>query len=196
MARIQFKPDQEAETMSGGGGGSVAEKIRGIYTLQICEASDGVKIKEGKNAGVPRTNFRLEVADDDERGQLGQWVYHAVNWIPRGPETKAAGGHGMAVHFLHATNMPFDREFDFDEQDFTQEGHAIIRALLEVEPYEKVKDGKTYHNEKYVVREIYTDTNPEPTELPPPPKKKAVNGARPPIKAGATQEELLEEVPF
>lgn len=197
MARINFKADKTAES-TGGGGGSLTPKVRGIYNLQIMEASDGqVCGPEAKNAGAPRTNFRMEIADDDERGQLGQWVYHNVNWIARGTGEKAAGGHGMAVHFLHATNMPFDGEFDFDEQDFTTQGHALIQALLEVEPYDKVKDGRTYENEKYVIREIYTDTNPAPEELPPeraPRKQKAAPAAA--GKNGNMVQRDLEEVPF
>lgn len=200
MTRIKFNADKEAET-TGGGGGKFTPKQRGIYWLQIMEASDGdVTSDKAKNPGVPITKFRLEVADDDERGQLGAHVYHSVTWIPRGTGEKAAKGHGMAVHWLHATKMPYEGAFDFDEQDFLQEGHAMIRALLEVETYDKLgTDGKTYTNEKFDVREIYTDTNPEPAELPQPPTKraKAPAGAKPGaqyVKDGAGK--LEEEVPF
>lgn len=202
MAKIKFRADSKEESVSGGGGGKFAPKVRGIYNLQIVEASDGeVTSQQAKNPGVPITKFRLEVADDDERGQLGAYVYHSVTWLP--PGTK---GHGMAVHWLHATNMPYDGAFDFDEQDFLAQDHALVRALLEVEEYDKVKDGVTYVNEKFVVREVYTDTHPAPDELPPPRKAKepahpglARTAGKPPTggprRSEATQAEL-EEVPF
>lgn len=177
MARIKFKADGTSES-AGAGGGGFAKKVRGIYTLQICEVSDGEKTSaQAKNPGVDMTKFRMEIADDDERGQLGAHVYHNVAWIPRGDEEKARGGHGIAVHFLHAVKMDYDGEFDFDEQDFLQPSYAMLRALLEVEDYQKQgAGGRTFTNEKYVIRELYTDAHPEPDELPAPrePRKAAV----------------------
>lgn len=203
MARIKFKADKDAESTGGGGGGNFAAAPRGIYWLQIVEASDGKRTKPdgGKYPNTPMTQFVLEIADDDDRGALGKRVWHNVTWIPRGTGEKANSGHGMAVHWLHATNMPFDGEFDFDEQDFLAQEHCMVRALLEVETYTKVgTDGKSYTNEKNAVREVYTEAHPEPTELPPPPVARAakpaaaaVGGRKPLVK---NEDGVVEEVPF
>lgn len=203
MARIAFTADKEAESTGAGGGGKFPPKIRGFYKLQICEASDGQKTKPtAKNPNVPITNFRLEVATDDERGALGAHVYHNVTWIDRGTEEKARAGHGMAVHWLHACKMPFDGAFNFDEQDFLKPEHAIVHALLEVEPYEKAgtQPGQVFINEKFVIREVYTDAHPQPDELPPAPKPKAARAAGAPamagVAAGGTAAPFSDEVPF
>lgn len=194
MARINFNADKESESVGGGGGNKFAPKVRGFYALQICEASDGqVTSDKAKTPGVPITKFRLEVADDDSRDQLGAHVYHNVVWTPRGSEEKAKPGHGMAVHWLHATNMTFSGEFDFDEQDFLQAEHAMVHALLEVEQYQTVKSGRTYNNEKYVIREVYTEAHPQPDELPVPPKPKVsapaqTNGNRVPVGTGRSDD--------
>lgn len=174
MARISFKADKGSESVGGGSGNKFAAKVRGFYTLQICEVSNGKLTSDtAKNPKTPMTNFRLEVADDDSRDQLGAHVYHNVTWIPRGTEEKAKPGHGMAVHWLHACHMPFDGQFSFDEDDFLKAEHAMVHVLLEVEPYKTVKGGRTYNNEKYVIREVYTEDHPQPDTLPEPPKPKA-----------------------
>jgi hypothetical protein len=187
MARIAFTADKAAES-TGAGGGKFPPKIRGFYALQICEASDGLRTKAtAKNPNVPYTNFRLEVATDDERGALGAHVYHNVTWIPRGTEEKAKAGHGMAVHWLHACKMPFDGAFNFDEQDFLKPEHAMIHALLEIEEYEKAgtQPGQVFINERFVIWEVYTPEHPQPDELPPAPKKKEVRPAGVPAGAAA-----------
>lgn len=196
MARIKFEADKDAESTGGGGGNNFAPKVRGFYKLQICEVSNGeVTSANAKTPGVPITKFRLEVAEGD---QIGAYVYHNVVWTPRGTEEKAKPGHGMAVHWLHATSMPFSGKFDFDEDDFLKPEHALINALLEVEPYEKIVSGKSYTNEKYVIREVYTEAHPQPDELPPPPKPKAPRaavGAVAPAGAVAGRK-VDDDVPF
>lgn len=203
MARIAFTADKESESTGAGGGGKFPPKVRGFYRLQVCEASDGQVTKPtAKNPNVPITNFRLEVADDDERGAIGAHVYHNVTWIPRGTEEKARAGHGMAVHWLHACRMPFDGAFNFDEQDFLKPEHAVVHALLEVEEYEKAgtQPGQVFVNEKFVIREVYTDAHPQPAELPPAPKKKEARPARAHAGAGAPAGRVAapfdEDVPF
>lgn len=203
MARIAFTADKTAESTGAGGGGKFPPKIRGFYKLQIVETSDGQRTKAtAKNPNVPITNFKLEVATDDERGALGAHVYHNVTWIERGTEEKAKAGHGMAVHWLHACKMPYEGRFDFDEQDFLKPEHAIVHALLEVEDYEKAgtQPGQVFINQKFVIREVYTDTHPQPDELPPAPKPKAPRAAAAPVGAGAAGSPAgapySDEVPF
>lgn len=202
MAKVTFEADQEAEsTGDQGGGGNRKAKVRGVYTLQIVEVSDGKKTSAmaKKFPNVPMTNFKLEVATDDERDMLGEPCWHGVTWVPRGKDEKAAPGHGMAVHWLHATNMPFNGKFEFDEEDWYQPAHANVRALLEVEEYEsktKKPDGTPYINEKFVIRQVYTDAHPEPAELPAAPAKKAPQPARAGGKTPAPSQQELEEVPF
>lgn len=178
MAKIAYAADKAQESTEGGGGSKYPPKVRGFYWLQIMEASDGkVTSDQAKNPGVPMTNFRMEVADEGD--QQGAYVYHSVTWLPPMKDGKPNPGHGMAVHFLHATKMPYDGKFTFDEQDFLDEKHSMIEALLEVEPY---TNSKGYENESYKIREIYTDDHPRPDKLPEPPKART---ARPPAKSGA-----------
>lgn len=183
MAKIKFKADKADET-TGGGGGNFEPAPRGIYTLQVADYTQGETTSaNAKNPGVPKTRLTCEIAD--EGPEFGKKVWHTVTWISRGTGDKATPGHGIAIHFLHAVGMTFDGQFEFDESDF--QGRKF-RALLEVEEYETVKDGKTYTNQKNVVREVYTDAHPEPSELPAPPTKKkaaaSTNGAKQPVAAG------------
>lgn len=207
MARIRFKGSEEDETTAqGGGGGDFSAAPRGVYMLQVVDHSEGAVTQGGKNPGTPITKLVLEIADDDERGAFGKKVWHNVVWIPRGKGEKPAGGHGIAVHFLHSLSpgvaAPQGDVFDFDESDF--QGQEF-RALLEVDTYDKEgADGRVYTNEKNVVREIFGPNNPEPSELPPPPGPKRAKAApagraqaRQPVAAGAANgAEESEEVPF
>jgi hypothetical protein len=171
MARISFDADKDAESV-GGGGNKFPAAPRGVYWLQVTDVSDGLKTShEAKNPGVSKTQFVLEIADGE---YVGTKVWHTVTWIPRGKGEKATPGHGMAVHWLHACKMKFDGQFDFDEQDFLEEGHCMVRALLEVEQYQS-KDGK-YTNEKNVIAQVYTENHPEPAELPAASKARATVG--------------------
>lgn len=194
MARININANKKEETARGGS--EFVERVRGIYNLEIIEASNGlVTSSTAKNPGVPMTKFKLEIADDDERGQFGQHVTHYVTWLNAGVK-----GHGMAVHFLHATNMPYDGQFEFDEQDFLALEHRKIRALLELESYNGTsidpKTGKPYINWAYRIREIYTDTNPEPAELPPPYKGKATATAATSARQAVETVGDAQEVPW
>ena len=187
MGRISMQADSKEESM-GNKGGNFSAAPRGIYTVQIADHSVDKKTTGGKNPGTPCTVFTCEIADQGE--WFGKKLWHTVTWIARGSGEKANPGHGMAVHFLHAVGMPYDGALDFEESDF--QGRSF-RALLEVETYETVKDGKTYTNEKNVVRDLYTDNNPEPAELPAP----RVNKAK--VTSKVTPEKPLaelEEVPF
>lgn len=189
MATISFVADQKDESLGG-------QKVdyhapRGFYTLQIADYSDGQKTTAGKFPGTPITKFVCEIADEGEH--FGKKVWHSVTWIPRGTGTKPNGGHGMAVHFLHAVGMTFNGQFNFEESDF--QGRRFP-ALLEVEEYESKKvdgQGRPYLNKKNVVQALYTEANPQPAELPPPPVAKA----RPQSAAPAAQgNDGIEEVPF
>lgn len=188
MAKIHFKADKTAE--SAGGGQRFSAAPRGIYTLQIAEHSDGEVTTGGKYVGTPITKFVLEIAD--EGPHFGKKVWHNVTWIPRGSGEKANGGHGIAVHFLHAVEMDFDGEFDFDESDFQG---RMFRALLGVETYTK----GDYVNEKNVIEEIYSEGHPEPKELPaarPAAASKPANGKPAAAPKQATKQPELDDVPF
>lgn len=184
MARINMHADAKEEN-SGGGGNTYVPAPRGIYTLQISDHSDGKKTSmTAKNPGVAMTNFTCEISDQGP--DFGKKVWHNVTWLQKGVK-----GHGMAVHFLHAVGMTFDGDFSFDESEFQG---LSFRALLEVESYQskKVDDGgKPYINEKNVIREIYTDTNPEPSDLPV--EKIASSMVR---KYGNVVTSIKDEVPF
>ncbi|OIO04674.1 MAG: hypothetical protein AUJ52_14925 [Elusimicrobia bacterium CG1_02_63_36] len=104
-----------------------------------------------------------EIADEGDH--FGKRVWHNVVWIPRGSGEKANPGHGMAVHFLRAVGLPFDGKFRLAESDL--KGRSF-RVLLGVTTYDKVVDGRTYTNEKNFIEELYTESHPEPDELPAP----------------------------
>ena len=179
MAQISFNAKKEDETA--GGGTRFPKKVRGFYNLKISAVTDGMRTSDqAKNPGVPMTQFKINIIGGGE--QAGALLFHSVTWIDRGTGEKPTPGHGMAVHFLHACGMPFDGHFAFDENDFMG---MEFPALLEVENYEKEKDGKTYLNEKYVIRAIYTGEHPQPKELPPPPAAKTAKTARHPGLAAA-----------
>lgn len=164
MAEIDFDADAQAESAPGtGGGGNFSPAPRGIYTLQVADHSDGEKTQGGKNPGTPITKMTCEIADDGEH--FGKRVWHNVTWIPRGTGEKANAGHGMAVHFLHAVGLPFDGKFKLNESEL--QGRTF-RALLGITTYDKVVNGRTYTNEKNFIEEVYTESHPEPDELPTP----------------------------
>ena len=189
MGRIQFTGKAEDATVGGGGGGNFEPAPRGFYTLQIADYSQNQRTVGGKYPGTPITKFVCEIADEGEH--FGKKVWHNVTWIPRGKGEKPQGGHGMAVHFLHAVGMAANGdEFDFDEAEFQGK---TFRVLLEVEPYDKVVNGRTFTNHKNAVREIYSENHPEPAELPPPKPKTAKAKLEAPAKGNDME---LEEVPF
>lgn len=191
MGRIQFKGRSEDATVGGGSGGNFEPAPRGFYMLQIADHSENQRTTGGKYPGTPITKFVVEIADEGEH--CGKKVWHNVTWIPRGSGEKPQGGHGMAVHFLHAVGMQAQGdEFDFEEADFQS---RKFTALLEIEPYEKIVNGRTYTNYKNVIREIYSENHPQPDELPPPPAPKKAAPAKPsPETAGRDMD--LEGVPF
>ena len=61
--------------------------------------------------------------------------------------------------------LPFDGKFKLAESDLQG---LTFRALLGVTTYDKVVNGRTYTNEKNFVEEVYTESHPEPDELPAP----------------------------
>ena len=169
MARVQFKGRLEDATSGGGGGNKFPAAPRGIYTVAIADYEAGKSSETAKNPNTLQYNFTCEIADGE---YLGTRMWHRVTFIPRGDGEKAKPGHGIAVHFLHSIGIESSGDdFDFDDSEF--QGRSF-RALVEVEPYDKVGDqGQVYHNERNVIRSIYSKTNPEPKELPPPPAAKA-----------------------
>lgn len=194
MAIIRFSGKAADATAGGGGGQKFHAAPRGIYTLAIADHSEGELTKAGPGAkypGTPITKLTCEIAEGE---YLGCKVWHNVTWIPRGDGEKPNPGHGIAVHFLHALGFEKDLDnFEFQESDLQGQ---TFRALLEVETYEKKgTDGRTYTNEKNVIREIYSDNHREPAELPAPPAKKPANlGGHPEVShvIGKTGREVRE----
>lgn len=186
---LSFKGDEAAETTGGGGGGNFTAAPRGVYWLQIVEAKLTKTGPNAKNPGVPMLQFVLEVADDDARDALGKKVWHNVTLIPRGNGEKAAGGHGIAVHWFKATKMRMDGK-PFKIEDFLEQDHSMVQGFLEEDSYTKGQ----YTNASNKLVQVYTDTHPAPTseaEWPEPPKKKAAPAA------GAQRSQAeMDEVPF
>lgn len=196
-----FDLSGEQESTGGGGGGDFAAAPRGIYTLQVSDYAPGKTGPSAKNAGAHLTKLTLEIADEGDC--FGKKVWHNLTWIPKGKP-----GHGILVHFLHALGLPFDGRVNIAATEREMQGKTL-RALLEVDTYDKVKDGRTYTNEKNVIREVYTEAHPEPDELPPPPKPRATapRSGNPAASHAAGQSPTggparsgddlgLEEVPF
>jgi hypothetical protein len=182
-----------AEETKTTGNGDFDPAPRGIYTLQVADYSQDRRTTGGKNPGTPYTSFTCEIADQGPF--FGKRVWHTVVWIQKGEAGKPRPGHGLCVRFLHAVGMAYDGALNFDEADF--QGRTF-RALLEVEPYVRVVNGKSYTNHKNVVRELYTENHPEPAELPPPQVPKAAKpGTEAAKTAGvASDAQDLEEAPF
>ena len=175
MANWKMKADASEESV--GGGGNFEPAPRGIYTIQVANYKD-------KKTTTGRDMVVLECEIADQGPEFGKKVWHNVVAIPKGEK-----GHGIMVHSLHAFGLAHDGNLDFDTSEF--QGRTA-RVLLGVEPYTKVKDGKTYTNDVNRVEALYTDNNPEPKEVP---AARVVKAAE--AKNGTSKVEAeLGEVPF
>ena len=174
MARWQVKANAQDE--STGGGNKFPPAPRGVYTLQVADFKDGITLDSKR----PKVELTCKIADQGP--EFGKRVWLTVTQIGEGER-----GHGLMVHALHAFGLPYDGGLDFETSEF--QGRTA-RALIGIQPREKVVNGRTFINQVNFVEQLYTEAHPEPKELPsPPPLKQAV--AKPEIKTGD-----LEEVPF
>jgi hypothetical protein len=153
-------------------------------------------VTEGKveSNGRDKVSLMCEIADDGP--EFGKRVWVTITQIPKGEK-----GHGIMIHNLHAFGIGLDGNYEFDPVSDLQGKQA--RALLGVEPYVKVKDGRTYNNERNFVEELYTEGHPEPATLPAAPAAKTTTpAAKPGPQPSAAVRKVFakrpeqEEVPF
>ena len=155
--------DIEKEGPGGGGGGNFSPAPRGFYTIQVADIEDA----EAKS-GRPMVKLTCEIADEGEH--FGKKVWMNITCIPKGEK-----GHGIMLHSLHAFGVELEGgPFELDTSALQGQQANV---LLGVEPYDKVHQGRTYHNERNVVEELYTEKHPQPKELPPEKEKKETPAA-------------------
>ena len=179
MAQWKVQSDEEAET--GGGGSRFTPAPRGVYTIQVANVKDGYT----QITRRPKVDLECEIADQGP--EFGKKVWMTVTNIPKGEK-----GHGFLVRSLHAFGFEGD-VMDFDTGDFQA---RQARALLGVEDYEKVVDGRTYKNQRNVVEELYTKNHPEPKELPEPRQRTNTKPTPAPAAVDAKNHVEMDSIPF
>lgn len=170
-----MEADAAAESAGASKGNKFPVAPRGIYTVQVADYKDGTT-----KTGKPMVSLTCEIADGPEMGKRAGFVN--VVRIAKGEK-----GHGIMVHQLHSFGLEHDGKISLDTSDFQGQ---TAQALVGVEQFEKVVNGKTYINERNFIEELYSAGHPAPKELPVPKVQKAVAGNP------AAKDPLEEEVMF